>query len=105
MSDVPQRLRALRARYALSQVRLARYMGVSGVTVNRWENGAVRPSPWALEKLELAERLGVDRLGDREAQESPPSEPIVNISAPVEIDFGGDPEDVRLVVEAERLSF
>src|SRR5438105_8539913 len=104
MTDVPQRLRTLRAKYSLTQVRLAHYMGVSGVTVNRREKGAVHPSPLALQKLDLAERLGIDGLtGDRRAPV--PGAAPVNSSAPVALDFGGDPEDVRLVVEAERLSF
>ena len=106
MNDVTERLRTLRAKYGLTQVRLAHYMGVSAVTVNRWEKGVVQPSPLALEKLELAERRGVDGLtSNREIQASLPIPAFVNLAAPVDLDFGGDPEDVRLVVEAERLSF
>src|ERR1700688_3503444 len=100
METIPQRLRSLRTKYGLTQGRLASYMGVSGVTVNRWEKGAVRPSPLALEKLELAERLGLEGLAtDGEVQLPVSGAAPGDTSAPVELDFGGDAEDLRLVVE------
>ena len=106
MLDASQRLRALRAKYGLTQVRLAALMGVSGVTVNRWENGAVQPSPLALQKLEVAERFGPDGLAsDRGVPAAIAAEQTLAPAVAVSIDFGGDPEDLRLVVEAERLSY
>lgn len=37
----------LRKRLGLTQTEMARRLGVSFVTVNRWENGHCRPSPLA----------------------------------------------------------
>jgi predicted ATPase/DNA-binding CsgD family transcriptional regulator/DNA-binding XRE family transcriptional regulator len=41
---LPARLRLLRARLGLSQEQMARQLGVSFATVNRWESGRSRPS-------------------------------------------------------------
>ena len=40
----PKKLRKLRERVGLSQEELARRLGVTRVTVTRWENGTRRPS-------------------------------------------------------------
>jgi transcriptional regulator with XRE-family HTH domain len=40
----PQRIRALRERLHLTQEVLARILGVSFATVNRWENGKTEPT-------------------------------------------------------------
>ena len=45
------RLRELRLAAGLSQEQLARRVGVSWSTINRWENGKGAPSPLAREKL------------------------------------------------------
>ncbi len=54
----------LRKRLGMTQEQLARELGVTVGTVNRWENGRFRPSPLALRGLErLAERaMQVERL-------------------------------------------
>jgi DNA-binding transcriptional regulator YiaG len=54
----------LRKRLGMTQEQLARELGVTVGTVNRWENGRFRPSPLALRGLErLAERAAqVERL-------------------------------------------
>lgn len=104
MNATPQRLRSIRAKLGLTQARLAEYLGVTNVTISRWENGAVEPSPLAMEKIELAERHGLDGLTLDRAQ-------LANVVSATQVDevptldFAGDPEDVRLVVEAERLSY
>jgi superfamily II DNA or RNA helicase len=76
-------------------------MNVSFVTVNRWENGQSRPSRAALEKIVRAERLGLDAFHPAPVlAQKEPATPADTI-----LDFSSDPEDVRLVVEAERLSY
>lgn len=55
-----QRIAALRRHYGLSQVALARLLGVSNVTVNRWERGAVTPQAATLERIAAIERAGLD---------------------------------------------
>jgi superfamily II DNA or RNA helicase len=81
-------------------------MGVSFVTVNRWENDQSNPSRLALEKIARAERLGLDGLSanaDIELQ----SATTADAAAPTDtmLDFSGDPETISAVVEAERLSY
>lgn len=71
MDHVPSALTSIRARSGLSQESLARILGVSYVSVNRWERGASRPSP-AIEKriLDLHASPGgvVELVGNGEAE-------------------------------------
>ena len=50
-SDYPARIKQLRGRLGLTQVELAARLGVSFVTVNRWENGQTKPSPLAWSQI------------------------------------------------------
>jgi predicted ATPase/DNA-binding CsgD family transcriptional regulator/DNA-binding XRE family transcriptional regulator len=62
------RLRLLRTRLGLSQEQLARRLGVSFATVNRWESGRSRPSARARLAIAELEAAGTRREppGDRE---------------------------------------
>lgn len=54
--DIPLILNGIRSRMELSQERLAQVLGISFVSVNRWERGASSPSPAQIHKiLELDE--------------------------------------------------
>ena len=44
MENIAEQLKALRLQYGWSQEDLARELGVSFSTVNRWENGKAKPS-------------------------------------------------------------
>ena len=51
----------LRKRTGLTQERFAARLGVTCPTINRWENGHVKPSPLALKQLEaLVRELGLE---------------------------------------------
>ena len=50
--DYPALLKAVRAQLGMSQEDLARAIGVSFATVNRWENRQTRPSKLAKAQLE-----------------------------------------------------
>ena len=50
--DYPRMVKKIRRQLGLSQERLAEALGVNFVTVNRWENGHVRPSRLAVRQLE-----------------------------------------------------
>src|SRR5690349_1355600 len=56
------RIRALRTRLGLSQIELAALLGVSNVTVNRWEHDRVRPERDTLDRLLRAEHEGIGTL-------------------------------------------
>ena len=66
--DYPSLVKEVRRQLALSQEDLARELGVSYATVNRWENGRARPSPLAMQKIEeLLRKMGdqgSDLLGE-----------------------------------------
>ena len=51
--NLPELMKEVRKQLALSQEDLARALGVSYATVNRWENGQVKPSKlaWAQFKI------------------------------------------------------
>ncbi|MEA2531203.1 MAG: Antitoxin component of bacterial toxin-antitoxin system, MqsA, partial [Thermomicrobiales bacterium] len=51
-ADLPARLRHLRQTLGLTQTALARRLGVSNVTVNRWEHGRTVPGPAARARLQ-----------------------------------------------------
>jgi len=51
-------IRELRHKLGLSQEGLARKLGVSVLTVRRWEKGSFRPSPLAMARIEkLAQKI------------------------------------------------
>ena len=104
MKSAAERIQELRANLGLTQASLAKLMGVTSVTISRWETGAVQPSALALEKIERTERFGLGGLTVDPAKLLSPAVPS-QMSPKPELDFGGDPEDLRLVVESERLSF
>ncbi len=51
----PIKIKEIRERLGLSQEALAHILGVSFQTINRWERGAFKPSPLALEKIKQLE--------------------------------------------------
>jgi len=92
--DYANRIRAVREEIGATQSQFAERVGVSYVTVNRWENGQNTPNSLAWEKIQAIEDhvFGSDPDADGQATEES-----------VEIDFDSDPEGLRTVVEAERL--
>lgn len=105
-ADYSGRIRQLRVENELTQMRLAELIGVAFATVNRWENDQSRPSALAWRKVMLAERYGIEAFepdfGMPDVEQEPPAT-LRDSSTPVE--FTADPEEVRLVVEAERLTY
>ncbi|NQW47354.1 MAG: helix-turn-helix domain-containing protein, partial [Planctomycetes bacterium] len=97
--DYAERIRRMRKRLGLTQKQMAARLGMSHITVCRWEKGLIEPSApsWQqLRRLDENEELGSAKEEptprDGERQEPP-------------IDFTAHPEAVRAVVEGERLSF
>ena len=54
--DYAALVRALRQRLGLTQEQFAHHLGVTFASVNRWENGQVKPSPLARQKLDALDR-------------------------------------------------
>ena len=50
--DIPRLVRELRERTGLTQEKFAAKLGVTFLTINRWENGRAKPSPLAMQKIE-----------------------------------------------------
>jgi len=50
--DTSSLIHALRQQLGLTQEKFAAKLGVTCLTVNRWENGRARPSPMALKLIE-----------------------------------------------------
>jgi len=84
-----QRLRALRGRLGLNQIELAQRLGVTSITISRWENGQVEPNAAAQQKIEALD-LETHTL-------------TVDTEPNGVIDFGSDPQTVRAIVEGERV--
>jgi len=96
--DYSTQIKRLRARLGLTQVALAKSLGVSFPTINRWENGKARPSQLSWNQiLKLAGGLDDDRVAEPEPPPYPDKPPV--------LDFTVEPEVVRALVEGERLSF
>lgn len=95
-------IRALRAKLGLTQARFADLIGVSFVTVSRWENGQSIPSPSALAVITKAEIDGIAAFGPTAVSERAAS---IDKSEPTFLDFLADPETVQTFVEGERLGY
>jgi len=58
----PDEIKALREKFSVSQETLARVIGVSWRTVNRWEKGEAKPSPMAERTLRAISRKKTLRI-------------------------------------------
>jgi transcriptional regulator with XRE-family HTH domain len=108
--DYTDRIKTLRRKFNLTQMRLAELMGVSFASVNRWENGQAKPSALAWQQIARAETLGLQALDrdflpeitkkNRESQPDDaawPKDAVLDFSSPAGV--------VCLVAEAERLAY
>ena len=50
--ELAEMIRELRAKLGLTQEQFAAKVGVTWLTVNRWENGRGKPSPLAMRRIE-----------------------------------------------------
>ena len=58
LNDIAAKLKRIRQMHNWSQEDLARELGVSFATVNRWENGKTKPSRLAQEKIKQITNMG-----------------------------------------------
>jgi DNA-binding XRE family transcriptional regulator len=93
-SDYRVRIRTLRGAMSLKQPVFAALVGVSPITISRWENGQNDPTDLAWSRIEELEQL---RNGGTRSTK------LVKLSHP-HLDFGAPPEAVAAVAEAVRLS-
>ncbi|MBI1874450.1 MAG: helix-turn-helix domain-containing protein, partial [Acidobacteria bacterium] len=91
----------MRRRLGLTQAALAELLGVSSVTVNRWERGKSRPSDQVLRRVRTLE---AERTSQATAKTIAPAPSSASAVAD-RIDFLGSPDRVRLIAEVERLSY
>lgn len=112
-ADYPLRIKTLRQRYGLTQMRLAELMGVSFASINRWENGQTKPSLLAWKQIARAEILGVEALSKdfspgakiSHAVGEDKASYIIQPEDTSVLDFSTPAEIVRLVAEGERLAY
>lgn len=103
--DYANRIRTLRKGLGLTQKEFAEALGVTYVTVNRWENQKAEPSEFAWQQILTAEEHGVEGLLHKDeivaagVQQVRPEAPETT-----PLDFRADPAAVRVVVEGERLA-
>jgi SNF2 family DNA or RNA helicase/DNA-binding XRE family transcriptional regulator len=93
-ADYADRIYALRQEIGATQSQFADRIGVSYVTVNRWENGKNTPNELAWEKIRQIEK---HVLGGQESHK------VQSGGEPLTFDFEGNPKGVKSLVEAERL--
>jgi superfamily II DNA or RNA helicase/DNA-binding XRE family transcriptional regulator len=105
-SDYPIRIKRLRAKFGLTQARMAKLIGVTPALVSLWENERASPSQKRWQQIARAEALGVHALvedfGDHQALKEARAE-YATLSP--EMNFGTDPEIVRLVMQSHRLAY
>ena len=96
--DYSTRVRNVRNRLELTQVKLAERIGVSFATVNRWENGQSKPTRLAWQQI-LNLEAGLETSQDN-------AQPAVAALDPLpRLDFAAKPHVVTAVAEATRLAY
>ena len=96
-SDYSLKIKRFRTSRALTQAQLADLLGVSYISVNRWENEQSRPNKLAWQRVqELAQQSGGGLEGEQAAG--------AGTDAPPSLDFSADPNVVAAIAEAHRLS-
>ena len=88
-----EQIKTVRTQLGMSQQAFAAALGVSFATVNRWENGKAKP------QKDRIDRIKALLHGDSTEVEVPLFLPAM----PVRLDFEGDADAVKLVVDAHRL--
>lgn len=91
-----EEIKNIRTRLGYSQQDMAAFLGVSFATVNRWENGKAKPQKDRIERLRSL-------LEDKMANDKPLSRAEKQLSLIPRLDFEGDAESLKLVVDAYRL--
>ena len=86
-------IKRLRLELGYSQQEFAAAIGVSFATVNRWENGKAKPQRDRIERIRALSRQR-DQLS-LFAEKGP--------TAPPRLNFEGDPDAIKLVIDAHRL--
>ncbi|OQC13496.1 MAG: RNA polymerase-associated protein RapA [Lentisphaerae bacterium ADurb.Bin082] len=88
-------IRKVRKALGLTQQQFAAQLGVSFTAVNRWERGHNTPQP--------DREMRIRELHAEYLTKAAGSEPQLPLDMPVQLDFEGDPESVKLVVDSVRL--
>src|SRR2546422_11775010 len=85
-------IKRIRTTLGLSQMEFAGALGVSFATVNRWENDKAQPQKDRIARIQnlLAEKWGGGQ-GRLEFESAPARPPALN--------FAGDPDAIKLVVD------
>jgi len=91
-----EEIKNIRTRLGYSQQDMAAFLGVSFATVNRWEKGKAKPQKDRIERLRSL-------LEDKMANDEPLSRTEKQLSLIPRLDFEGDAEALKLVVDAYRL--
>ena len=95
--DYSQWIKRTRQVAGLTQAQLARLIGVSYASVNRWENSQSRPNNLAWQRI-----IGLElSLQPDDVEES---DPAVQVGASNNLDFSAAPEAVSALAEAHRLA-
>ncbi|MCK6483017.1 MAG: DUF3883 domain-containing protein [Phycisphaerae bacterium] len=97
-----ERIRRLREKLGLTQVRLAEVLGVSFASINRWENGQSKPSALAWQQILRIESEGLDHARQPVASASAATDAT---AVPNHHDFLASADRVGLYAEAQRLAF
>ncbi len=97
--DYPQRIKRVRGAKGLTQTQFAELVGVTYVTVNRWENGQSRPNKLAWRRIAEIE------TPPNHVMEGTDVEYDAGAVTPPSLDFSTDPNAVSAVAEAHRLAY
>jgi len=101
--EVAERIKSLRSRLGLTQVALAKELGVSFPTVNRWENAQSRPSRLSWSQLA---KLATERASPPDFERpSDTTQSSAEDSSAKLLDFTTPAAIVAVLAEGERLSF
>lgn len=93
-----QEIKNLRKQMGYTQKQFAEALGVSFAAVNRWERGHNAPQPDRLLRIRELHAEYVTK-----EQGGPAGDASRATAAPAQLDFEGDPEALKLVVDAYRL--
>ena len=88
-----EQIKNLRKQLRLSQEAFGKRLGVSFATINRWENGKAKPQRGRIAQIHALLDQGQMDVGNTAAKTTPA----------VSLNFEGDPEAIKLVVDAHRL--